>query len=505
MRIIRAVNRRPETFASSLLEDAVDIPVWLHEDRATSFAGRSHRDRLIGLAIDNRDASSRVRRWWQRIRASGGKQEPYPAGRQLVRARALVSALVLLVGVTVGVAVAAGALSYDGQHPVNIVTALSLLLVLPLIFLATSLIIVPRRLPGFGGLQRFLAEVSVGNVACTVATRLAPVLAEGLAVLAVAPARRDSAARLGKWQMLLWSQLAGLSFGAGALVTCFALVVFTDLAFGWSTTLAVDSRAAMGIIDTISLPWSAWLPSGVPSAELIDISRFYRLESGSDVLVPAARLTGWWPFLVATLVVYGMGPRAIMLVVAATRVRAATRDLLLHEPEVRALIDRMDTPAVVLDGAAVRNAPTLASEPWVEGRVEPSSVSRANSWRVLIWNESLTGELRSCWPKEFLDTTLAPLDVGGGNTLVADLGVLGNLEATSERGVAVLTKAWEPPLGDFRDFVTELRSHVGRQVSIMVVPIGLGGSTATAEELVVWRYGIASLVDPALYVEGLGR
>ena len=69
----------------------------------------------------------------------------------------------------------------------------------------------------------------------------------------------------------------------------------------------------------------------------------------------------------------------------------------------------------------------------------------------------------------------------------------------------MLTKAWEPPLGDFRDFVTQLRSHVGEGISIMVVPIGLGGNTARPEELVVWRHGIASLADPALYVEGLGK
>src|SRR5690606_26830214 len=51
---------------------------------------------------------------------------------------------------------------------------------------------------------------------------------------------RTASGRFAKWQMLTWSQAAAVAFNVTALLTAFLLITFTDLAFGWSTTLALD-------------------------------------------------------------------------------------------------------------------------------------------------------------------------------------------------------------------------------------------------------------------------
>ena len=51
-----------------------------------------------------------------------------------------------------------------------------------------------------------------------------------------------------------------------AVLTALALVVFTDLAFGWSTTLDLDAASLHRVVEALSTPWRELIPAARPSS-----------------------------------------------------------------------------------------------------------------------------------------------------------------------------------------------------------------------------------------------
>src|SRR5690606_26769481 len=100
------------------------------------------------------------------------------------------------------------------------------------------------------------------------------------------------------------------------------------------------------IVEALAWPWSAAAPEAVPGIELIRNSQFFRLESGVFTTGASRELAGWWSFTVLAIAFYGLAPRIVLLGFAAWRLRAAIRALLVEDPRVTALLDRMATPAI---------------------------------------------------------------------------------------------------------------------------------------------------------------
>ena len=67
--------------------------------------------------------------------------------------------------------------------------------------------------------------------------------------------------------------------------------------------------------------------------------------------------------------------------------------------------------------------------------------------------------------------------------------------------VVIFTRAWEPPLLEFLDYLTALRQGVGADVSIVVAPVPETRTGVTDVEHTTWSRAIARLADPHLYVE----
>ena len=134
--------------------------------------------------------------------------------------------------------------------------------------------------------------------------------------------------------------------GQVGLVTAVALVTFSDLAFGWSTTLDVPAATATRIVQGIAAPWASFAPLAVPSPELVEQSQFFRLERTGVASGAARALGAWWPFTVLAVVTYGLLPRLLLLALTAARLRTATGALLLEDARVTALLDRMASPAI---------------------------------------------------------------------------------------------------------------------------------------------------------------
>jgi Protein of unknown function (DUF2868) len=487
-----SADRNPPLFV-----DAVDIPASLEADRGTSYAARLHRDRAVAASLPAGNSLQRVRFWGARVMRESDSASTHSVGQRLERGRHVIGLFMLILGALTGAGVASAAFHYDGTWPVNVVTVLAVLVLLQVALIVLTIVLMLPSVPGIRGLQDLMGGLNPGAVVATIYRRIAR-LDERAADLLVWPAARGPAvARFARWQMLVWSQIGAVAFNISALATAAALIAFTDLAFGWSTTLRVDSGDALRITNALAAPWAWFWPDAVPSASLIDSSRFFRLASASPPAISAETLTGWWPFLLAAIMAYGLAPRFMLLTIASIRLRAATAHLLLDDPQVKALLDRMGSSEVALGPEDVE-APTQSAEAVARG--SPSGVpSRAVA---IIWSNALPKDSVSAWSLRTLHKEVTQLvEAGGGRDLNEDVVAVRKAAEPRPHAVLLFVRAWEAPLLDLQDFIESLRAAVGPACSIVVVPIGPAGAPADEAQRTTWSRWVGRIADPALYME----
>lgn len=484
------MTRAPE-LDSTLFEDAVDVPLWLEDDRATPYATRVQRDRAIALELTDADPVASVRAWWRRADIDARPD----AGRRLGRARTLATLVMLMLGVLTGAGLALAAFQYDGSYPVNVVRLLALLVAPQLVLIALTLLMLPPRVPGLRLLQDALAALNPGALAESLYRRVAPDSLAALRILGTGVGRSASG-RFAKWQMLTWSQVAAVAFNVAALITAVLLISFTDLAFGWSTTLAVSPETAARIVDTLAWPWHELVPAAVPGRELIERSQFFRLETATAVAADSRDLAGWWSFTVLALACYGLAPRVALLAFCAWRLRAATRALLIEDPRVTALLDRMATPAI--ETAAEEREAGGGFDDQAAG---PAPAALGGTARGVIWSHGIAADAVQEYARRHLGFELnAIVAAGGSPELEVDRRAADEI-AAGRGPLVVFTPAWEPPLLEFLDFISALRERVGPDTSIVVTPVAEAAEPAGEVELDTWSRAVGRLADPRVYVE----
>ena len=401
------------------------------------------------------------------------------------------------VGAIIGVGVALTAFHYDGTRPVNVVTLLAALVVLPSVLLLATLLLIPSRVGALRAIQDALATINPGAVGAALYRRLAQPPQQLAPLFGWHQGRSAAASRFGKWQLLYWSQAAAVALFAAVITTAIVLVTFTDLAFGWSTTLAADPATIERLVRAIALPWATLFPNAVPDLTLIERSQFFRLDGGRALAGASRELAGWWPFTILAIVTYGALPRLVMLVVCAVQLRRATRALLLDDPRVTALLDRMAAPAIET-AADAPERPFVASPPSETAR-HGALVGAA---RVVIWSGSIERNAADAYARRALGLSVTRVvEAGGGRTLSEDSAALAELRDDGGGSVVVFTRAWEPPLLEFTDFITALRESVGAGTSIVVAPVAESASGVDAVQRETWSRAIARIKDPRVYLE----
>jgi MFS family permease len=485
-----------------VLAEAVDIRRWLREDRRTPDGERLARDRAIGRELQAapgdlpaRGDVGRILGWWRRVPQGAERAEP-SLGARVEAARLLGSAALFIVGALLGAGVAAVAFAYDGRSPINLFALLGVLVGLPLVLLVFTLLLLPGRLPGLRAVQGVAAGLNAGRWFGTWLDRLL-----GAELFAPRLLAGGAASAFSRWQFVVFSQWLALGFFAGALAVALLRVTFTDLAFGWGTTLQMDPERVHTWTRYVSAPWAPWLPQAVPDGALVEASRIYRLEQGRLPPERVELLGRWWPFVLMTLLVYGALPRLLLMLVGSWRLRRATRDLLRNDPEVTALLDRLDAPLVRLERQAADEAPSVAGG---AAAPPPREAATAQGLLLLVWNGAVTVEHGRDW---------LAANLGVDAAAVADVNILqreaerraalaaarGGVKPAVRR-VIVLTKGWEPPLLEFADFLGVVRDECGADCSITVVPLDVSGSAVPAAGREVWARALARVADPRLYV-----
>jgi len=487
------------------LADLIDL-----EARIVARAGAQHDelaadDRRVAetLTVDPDDRPALLAAWLGALRA----REPAAPwlGARIVRGYRLAGLGLVLAGLVVGWGAAAVATAYDGTHPVNVLVFLGALVGSQLVLLTLGL--AARAVRALLA-DDVLPEI-VGPAIRALATRWvrhdgASRLPDVEATLARIQTRRSLYKPIEHGLLFALLQCFGVAFNLGALVSLVGRIVLSDIAFGWSTTVRVEPTTVLALCRVVAAPWSWLVPSAVPSAELVAASQYWRFSGdyrggASDVVLVGE----WWPFLVACLVVYGLGVRLVLLTAATIRTRWALAHLPLDTPDVEQIVRGL-RHAAVRTGATGPEGPPA---PNGGGALAPARTPvPAGPCALVAWRDAPTGAVAGALASRLglhVETTLA----AGGRDYGADEATRAAL--ASARGldtVVVVAEAWETPDEGFHHFVRGVRAAMTASTRLLVALVDtdgrpLGGDTREAQ---AWRRYVARLGDPFVGVEALG-
>lgn len=491
------------------IADLILLSAALERDEQLSHTERKQRDEAIGYSPGSENDSITLALEWSNNAASHDR-ELEKLHDQAREANSWANVFIAILGLLLGWATAAGVFFFDGNERVNVIAILATFVLLPAILLIPLLLAAaPRRVLGWlpgglavGGLARGL---SPGKLAFLVNWLLPRARRDAFAKFFQKWERHERLfAGVQKWCVLRWSQLLAVSFQIAAVTAAFCLVVFSDLSFGWSTTLASgdsgqDADRVHAIASTIATPWSWAWENAEPTAGLVRESRYFRIESRPVSREEATQLGGWWPFVVMAMLVYGLLPRLITFAWASHRQAVATRLALANMPGLSAVLRRLHN----------LHLQTGASEPEYAGETPTSTNAMLAQTTtpgipgvIINWadvpagREILTGKLKDL-----------PLhQAGGSSSLEADSNLIKTLGAspTGSSAVLILVKSWEPPLAEFTDFLAALRTSIGDGREIIVLPVGAGETdtfaAADPKHAAVWHRCLARVSDPWLRV-----
>lgn len=451
--------------------ELIRIHSLLGADQRAGFAAQAlrARDRAIGRALG--DAAPPLARVlaWLHARERDARESGEPGAM-----RALCAACAVL-GLALGAAAASGAFFYEGSGRVNVLLVLALFVLLPLAsLLPFALAAAARRAP---------RGISPGRLGLALARALPAGEAGALARMATG----SHGPGVAKWLLLTWSQWLAAGFGAGALAAAAALVLFTDLAFGWSTTLDPSPASVQRMCEALALPWRALVPAAVPDAALVEASRHFRIAAGEPPPDPVL-LGRWWSFVVLSMLVYGLAPRLLTLALAHRRLSRACAAALLADHRVRDLLERMSTPLVETRSPDAEARPAPPASP-----VHLAALPQAEGWHAVRWaalplEEPQLAALLGGRPLLGVHAAGSPRSTAEDRALAHSLA--GSPPGT---GILVLARAFEPPTLDLADFLAELRA-AAPSAPIAVLPVALdGGAPAPpqAAHLEVWREALA--------------
>lgn len=487
-------------------DELVTLLLALEErDRLDAKDRRRLDQEVMAAVVDGASDGVLLRHWV----ASAPNPRIRERARRIRSALGLVRSFLAAAGVFFGWAMAAALLQVEVHAGrVNIVLCVTLLVAVPGVMLGAALVglavaqIRDRPASPLAWREWALARGALRLLSQSVREDVERVLGRA--------ARSDRLlADLRRAQLFAWSQWLGLGFAVGALVAALLHVVFTDLAFGWSTTLDIDATFVHGLVEGLSKPWAALWPEASPSFDLVESTRHFRVETGAPHVhfIDPIRYGGWWPFLVMALAAYALAPRVLATAWGEWRLGRVAGATLLRTPGVGRLLDGLRAPRVE----------TRAEAP--EGEIGRAAGDRVEAidladWRQ--WNQGAGGDASGpdairaviVWAESIDDETIARRlgwdalrvrDAGGRRTLEEDAEAIAATR-DAQGPVTVFVRAYEPPVLELLDFLGDLRGALGGERRIVVALRGGGEADRDG-----WRRKLATLGDPRLVVLACGE
>ncbi|MHA3771995.1 DUF2868 domain-containing protein [Verrucomicrobiota bacterium sgz303538] len=348
-------------FESLLAADAA-----VHDDRLRE---RDHAifeekiaPQLQGDAV--KDRREVFRQWLEvRRREKAGilPGEAYETGRQTLLAASAITGLFL------GASVAIGLLHYSGNEPINAMLFLAWTLGPQWLFLiSATLLWIERHTSRFLTRWRPLRALLSG-ILWLFSTGLRKLPGQQRDALRSAFAglgpKRDIYAPLVGWPLMVVTQVFAVCFNLGIIGTVVAELPARELRFGWQTTLQVSPQTAARVVSALATPWKAWAPNPYPSAQQVIDTRFAPGQPHWDL--PGESLRAWWPFLLYSVIFYGLFVRGALLLFSVWKTQSALRGLAFNHADANALWRRLTGPQITVRGgeAKLEDAPRYEPVP----------------------------------------------------------------------------------------------------------------------------------------------
>ncbi len=492
------------------LSDLIDLEAQLGRDSGADPAALQARDRgLLPAGAPTAGRSDILRRWLAALRSA--EPDRLHPGATVAGALCVVRAAVVLVGLVLGWGAASALLRYTGQEPVNVWDFLLLfvgLQILLFVLLVGSFFLPVAALgtPLLGFFRGLVAAIYPRLAARGLLGKDGARVAEWRALWHRLRSRRSLYHEVEPWLLLGITQAFGVAFNLGALAGCLRLIAFSDIAFSWSTTLLqLDARRFQALVQALSAPFGWLWPDAVPSAALVEATRYSRLE-GAYILSGGGRAAhpelvgGWWPFLIAALIAYGLLPRLATLIVSQVRTGRLLRRLPLDDAEVsrvlRRLVEpRVETGSLTVDRAVPSSAKALTAN-------LPAAGARC---ALVLWRDVPRTPALEAAVARHTDWPVAAVHTAGGRDYEE-----GSEEWTRRvngaSGIVVLAEGWEAPDKAALRLLRDLRRQLGRGSPILVLLAQVGPGSirpALASDVLIWEQTLAALEDPYLAVEAL--
>ncbi|WP_417543510.1 DUF2868 domain-containing protein [Marinobacter sp.] len=413
----------------------LDFDACAQRDNGQAPAFLHRRDRKFALTCEQQGVTPGPKRWLAHMNHLSGPGAGPSFAQQTLRLWRRINSGFMAAGAVFGLLTMLGLLFYDGGQRINVTVILAFVAFQFLLALLTTVQSLVGWQPWRGLLRRFR-----NNPESAVSVRLQPML------------------------MARAAQLGGLCFALAGLATLLVMVVLQDLAFGWSTTLETDASSYHRMISAVATPW-AWLwPAAVPDSALVEATRFFRATTGESSLNPA-RWGQWWPFIAMLWTTWALLPRFVLFILAGVLIRRKSRHLLASHPAMRALMYRMETPA--LDTGNDHNDASDLPDTETDLKLQPLPDARI----VLCWAGAGDPEL-----PDALSTGKSLIAKAGGKmTLAEDRQTLEQIAAQlaqgSNQSVQLVTRSWEPPTGELEDLLASTRELWPKGTQIALVPL----------------------------------
>ena len=308
---------------------------------------------------------------WLKLRR---EESPELAGTEIDRTFRSGRAWLWIIGCLLGGLSAGGYLHYLGKEPVNVFWFLFWLVAFPLFLsgLAVFLALAMQEHSGLGAIGRRIFD--------KVFKHRGQKRSDWEAWNSMIEKHGKRFLPLAKWPLLGMTQRFACAFGIGALLALWVRLVFTDIAFGWESTVGWSPETWHTASRFFAAPWIWAFPSGVPTLEQMRASQFTH-AGGMSVLDPAAT-RAWWPFLIGSLAVYSVALRGLFIALLGWKGRRALNlfaDCLDEEKHSDAndVFRRLEGPLM-----AAITQPASGALP--ARRAHPAQPHDAKSWFVLF-------------------------------------------------------------------------------------------------------------------------
>ncbi len=525
------------------IKDILDLEYFFHRDDpdspdAPSAEALARRDRAIyleGIAPEtpeDRPPSRRwvIRAWLTHRRATEKKTLPPEAplpGDAYTEIYRLLTWLFLLFGFLVGAGLASSFMTYTGTAPLNVAyyfggLILSQFLLMAILLAALAVRTVNRSFTDNSLLYSLVSRLLVrlaGWAKKKTVTRMSGAQRTGIdAAMGLLRGRRKVYGSLFYWPIFILTQVFGVFFNIGVIAATLVKVLFSDIAFGWQSTVQFGPEVVHDLVQALALPWSSFVPEGIAYPSLAEIEGSRMVLKEGIYFLATEDLIAWWPFLLFAVIFYGLLPRTLLLMGGLLARNRALARLGFEFSECDRLIHRLESPRVSTEGTPTAGPDLPSDAETVRPATSPAETQKAASGdrRIIALVpddifEDCTGEaLRSAVQSALGYEVTETLRIGEGYE--ADRAVLETLSRKNwENGrphVLVVQEGWQPPIREVLGFIRDLRETVGERTGIAVGLVGKPRpdtifTPVSDTDWTVWRQKISGLGDPYLRLEKL--